>query len=259
MVTIALSLASGSETTLQILNECSHWLAFTLFGGPDINELDRTWLITAGVMWTLVIEWSFYFLLPLFSIAMRKFPPLLVIAIPLALVAMILPNAYESTRFMGFLGAPLALYLVDKSWVRQFASTHAASALTLVFIVLSLRSTAYGLMQIAFLSIAFSLIACGCSIFGVLTTRWALFMGQAGYGIYLLHGLLLFIAFRLIMRTEHLPPLEHWGIVVCMTPILLTSSYLAFRFIEKPCIQTGKTVGNWLENRRRLSRIKAVV
>ena len=74
-------------------------------------------------------------------------------------------------------------------------------------------------------------------------------MGDLAYGIYLLHGLLLFVVFKFLFgfsAAKELTPLQHWAIICALTPILIILSMFTFRMIEKPCMKFTSQITNWI-------------
>lgn len=63
------------ESPVAVAGEVARWLAFTIPGYPDINRVKDTWVIIAGVTWSLRYEWLFYLLLPALAIATRVRTP----------------------------------------------------------------------------------------------------------------------------------------------------------------------------------------
>jgi len=99
------------------------------------------------------------------------------------------------------------------------------------------------------LIVGFLPIACGNPVFGILTNRAALLLGEASYGIYLLHGLLLSLTFELIVGTSvarMLSPAQHWALVAGVGVVLVLVTCVTFRLIERPAMQSAHRVTSWL-------------
>ena len=56
---------TAQEPIFRMVKRVIQWIAFTVFENPDINEVQQTWMIVAGVTWTFAYEWLFYLSLPL--------------------------------------------------------------------------------------------------------------------------------------------------------------------------------------------------
>jgi peptidoglycan/LPS O-acetylase OafA/YrhL len=102
------------------------------------------------------------------------------------------------------------------------------------------------------ISVAFTLIACGASLFGVLTHAVSRTLGEMAYSIYLLHGIVLFVFFHWLPGFGLALPdsaWAHWALVVALTPVVIGLSFLTFSGIEKPAMQSTARVTQWLRLR----------
>jgi len=109
--------------------------------------------------------------------------------------------------------------------------------------------TAYAPLPIILLSAAFIVIACGNTLFGVLSWDSSRLLGDLSYGIYLLHGVVLFSVFRLGMGPAvavALSPSEHCVVVLLCTPVVIFAAFCTHRFIELPWMRRVSTVNGWL-------------
>ena len=70
LLTIVLVLSDYSlrEPLGAVLHDVFRWMTFTMRGSPDINGVEGTSIILAGVTWSLPYEWRFYFMLPVFAV-----------------------------------------------------------------------------------------------------------------------------------------------------------------------------------------------
>jgi peptidoglycan/LPS O-acetylase OafA/YrhL len=99
--------------------------------------------------------------------------------------------------------------------------------------------TAFAPAPLLLLSFAFAIIACGNSLFGALEWSPARGLGEVGYSIYLLHGVVLFVAFDLLLgpaETVALGTTGHWAVVYACAAIVPMLSYATFRLIEAPAM-----------------------
>jgi len=83
----------------------------------------------------------------------------------------------------------------------------------------------------------FAVVACGNPVFGLLTRRWALFLGHISYSLYLIHGLVLYYLVQLVWSREALTRMPLWlywlygfGVTCCV----IAASALTYRYIESP-------------------------
>lgn len=223
-----------------------HWIAFTGLNAPDINGV-RANLITAGVTWSLPYEWCFYLFLPFIWLLIggRGAPVYLVFSI--IAVAWFLYSGMRLQIVLNFAGGIIAALLARNERCKQFATSRAASAIGLGLIAsLFIFSTAFEFLPFLVLTLIFSLIACGTSLFGALTAKSAHSLGDLAYSIYLLHGILLFIVFNFIVganRVASMSSANYLVLIVLLVPVLLAMSMLSFKYIELPGIRLGKQWG----------------
>lgn len=253
-VVLVLSNGALNEPLPQLIQGVISWLGFTIFGAPDLNGVRHTLIIVAGVTWSLPYEWFFYFLLPLFALAVRVTPPLPYIVLGIAaLVGLLIWNPHTH-HLLSFLGGIAAAFLVRINALRKFSASGVASLLVLSFFAIAVTAfpSAYGSVQLLLLSLAFALIAGGNSMFGILVSPVSRTLGAMAYSIYLLHGIILFITFIFIIElndAKNLSPLTHWMLVVGISPVLILISYCTFRFIERPAMLRTNAVTVWLRSR----------
>jgi peptidoglycan/LPS O-acetylase OafA/YrhL len=138
--------------------------------------------------------------------------------------------------------------LLNSAWGGQLGGVAAILCLAYVF---RHFSTANTLPALAWLTIAFTILASGNTLFGLLNSRAAQTLGDASYSIYLLHGLVMYITFKLILGVEaaaRLSVLGYWGVILLATAVLLPLSFATFRWIEAPAIRSAPRLSRWLES-----------
>jgi peptidoglycan/LPS O-acetylase OafA/YrhL len=232
------------------------WLFFTVAGAPDINGVFATGLMVSMVTWSLVYEWLFYFSLPFCALLLGKRPPVRYLALGgLGLMAIVWSS--ENLRLpFAFLGGILAALMVRWPMFSRFAPGRMASAviITCLSLLVWFFDSAHGPAPLLLLTVVFALIAGGNTLFGLLSHRWARAMGEGAYGIYLLHGLVLFGGFQLVVgqaRASHWSLAEHWAAVAVMTGVLVAISLLTFQLIEQPAVRQTTRTAQWLRARLR--------
>ena len=219
-------------------------------------ETDRKVLLTAAVSWTLDFEWIFYLMLPLLALLRGMRVPLVLVLLS-ALMVIERQTEVLSGNMLPFIGGVVAALLADSNVVRKFAPSRIASLL-----VVACLAAAYGLGRslpvaawLALLTLAFTLIANGNTLSGLLSCRVSRVFGEITYSVYLLHGLVLFLAFRGVAGipfAQSLSPAMHWLVVALATPFLVALSYASWRWIEQPCL---RRVDSW-SRRLRLSFVE---
>lgn len=237
-----LSKGKLNEPLSALLRNSFKWIGFTVLGDPDLNRVNHTSNIVAGVTWSLPYEWFFYFSLPLFSLLIGVRTPIAYLALGLANVAALIawePNGYD---LASFLGGIFAAVLVRYEAFRSFSRSTSASALLIgsVAVAVTFFSSSQELVPLLLLSGAFAIVAGGNSLFGILTAVTSRALGETAYSIYLLHGMLLFFVFRVLVGTttsSAWSPFFHWLVVVAVTPLLIALCFLTFRFVEHPAMR----------------------
>jgi len=228
------------------------WLSFTILGSPDLNGIQNTSYIIAWVTWSLPYEWLFYFSLPLLSLTVRAIPPLLYIILSIIIVVVLVSILHpEIQHLLSFLGGVISSFLVRIKFFRQFAVTKLSSfiALGCIIMVVTFYPTSQGIVPKVILSLFFALIASGNSLFGILVKPVSIILGEITYSIYLLHGMLLFFTFNIVLGTsltKTFSPSAHWLLIFCMTPILIIFCFLTFRLVENPAMRNTTKIYSWL-------------
>lgn len=220
----------------------AHWLLFTLFGTPDINGFSDTWMLLAGVTWSLRYEWWFYFVLPLLALTFRVHASWPVIIATSVAATWVFVAQLKLVLALPFLGGAAAVWLCTFPGFRRFASGRAASLGALLAIVISLAAFSSPLKPAAlvFTAAAFALIAGGNPLFGILVSRSARLLGEVSYSMYLLHGLVLYGLVHGAIGLETvaaMSPWFYWAIIVGTMPILVALCMVTFVVIERPAMR----------------------
>lgn len=239
----------------QALVDLLRWGSFTILGAPDLNQVADTWRITAGVTWSLPYEWLFYATLPLQALLTRS--PVALRHVLLSAViagAILLVWSPLTIHLLTFVGGMVAAVTARSARFRTFAVSLPATILIALALLLLVSAfpNAGSYPQIILLSVAFSMIAAGNSACGILTHRLSRWLGEISYGVYLLHGMLLFVLFNFVLGTEpsaRLSPLAYWAGVVALTPVLVSLCALAFAFVERPGIESTDRILGWIRRR----------
>lgn len=244
-----------------LLKSIGQWTSFTILGQPDLNGVIDTAGMIAGVNWTLPYEWFFYLTLPVVALLLRVLPPW-----PYALLGIAsLTGLYfwqpELIYLLAFAGGMTAAVLVRLPVLPTWLAGKAGAFVALACLVTVFKAypTANNLPAMALLTLAFTIFASGNSLFGLLHTRVAQALGDASYSIYLLHGLVLYVAFKLVLGVDAASRLSasgHWGVVLLCTAVLIPLSLLTFRWIEAPAIRSAPRLSRWLEAAKRSKTVK---
>ena len=113
--------------------------------------------------------------------------------------------------------------------------------------------SAYEPGAIVLLTLVMTLVACGADLFGLLTRPTSFFLGEAAYSLYLLHPLMLSVAFKVLLPRwagTWTAPLLYWSVILVITPLLVWFATMTFRWIERPGIDAGRRVDAWMLRRK---------
>ena len=245
-----------NEPLLMLIKHVMIWIGFSIVDFPNINNFNQTFLINARVTWSLSYEWFFYFSLPLISLLINfksnSQPALRYLFVGLLGMLFIFAYQPEVVTAKAFLTGMVAAHLVKYNKLQMFAQTHTASVLIIICLITAVIFSpgAYGKLPLALLSIAFVLISCGNSLFGVLIQPLSRAFGEMAYSVYLLHGILLFVVFKIIIGIDNLKlisPTEYWTLIMLLCPILVVVCRTTFKFIEYPAMHSTDKLLSWLK------------
>jgi peptidoglycan/LPS O-acetylase OafA/YrhL len=204
------------------------------FGNFDIGQ------INAGVVWTLWYEWRFYLVLPFIAwLALGRRVFLLGIGAYAAVFAALFFRGLNMQPGLVFLLGMVCPVLLDNEKLRDQLRTPAAAgiavAMTLLFGALN-QAPLLSFPFAATLFPVFLVAAAGNSFHGILIHPTIRCLGAMSYSLYLLHGILLYIAMNTLKTAglTALPGAVYWLILV-MTAIAATLlSAATYRWIEFP-------------------------
>lgn len=218
------------------------WVSFTVLGAPALNGMATTHLLMAGVTWTLPYEWFFYLSLPVLALLSRGQVPVGYAIVSLLGVTSFVAWGPEPHHLLSFaLGAAVA-GAVRHPVLRQLVCTRIAALLALAAIALSVACFPRGndgITPMLLYGVAFLIIAGGNDLFGFLSLPAARKLGEMSYSIYLMHGFVLYVGFKLVLGQValNLTPVEHWLAVFGLVPLLVGLCGMTFHFIERPALR----------------------
>lgn len=222
-----------------LLNSCAKWVGFTIFGSPNINNVKDTFTINAGVAWTLVYEWLFYFSLPVIAFIIRKkVPAILIIATIILCFTIFHVFPIKLVNLLSFAFGFIASLFCQQNRIMSIAKNKLTPILIVLIISYELVTfqTTFSIIPITICGIIFILISAGCSMYGILDTKVARKLGEATYSIYLLHGIFFYL-FMNIFITEK-PPAHLYFLYVCLISFCVVFiSCFTYKFIEQPFIK----------------------
>lgn len=220
-----------------------HWLFFSIGGVDNINGIPHTLTLIAGVTWSLPLEWMFYLLLPTLALLVRRTAPLWLAVVALVCALGIWAHNKQPAMLWAFAGGGLAAWWVRRPAMQGWTPRHWHDGLILLCFAIAMasapnvRSSPY---PILLLTLAFGLIASGCSLFGLLRLRVSQQLGDLAYSFYLLHGLLLFISLTFVLGraqvSAYTPP-AHWLWLTALSPMVVACAWVTFHAVERPAMR----------------------
>jgi peptidoglycan/LPS O-acetylase OafA/YrhL len=246
---IVFSLNFKLEVSLrQIIKGYTQWLTFKQPGGIVNNFLD-TKLVIAGVDWTLRYEWLFYLFLPMIAIAIVRLGRvgglfLFTVCVYLFNKPMQI-NSIDTSLFIFFAVGGLSAYLNKCCKIPDsIIKSKLVSSLAMLTIALAIfHRVTFDSLHVVMISLFFILIVLGNDLFGVFSLKSSILLGEISYSIYLLHGVVLYLAFSVfkiaVLKNISLQEYLIFMPVMCVTVILISA--ITFISIEKPSIDFGRT------------------
>jgi peptidoglycan/LPS O-acetylase OafA/YrhL len=252
----------GSTDWSALAQWVSGWDEPPLLGHPDSGRMN------AFVLWSIWYEWLFYlFVLPLCALAMdlvRGRLPTWTVPLALFVVSGALRPLYllgGSLTYLPLFALGMLAYEVQaRPGLSGAMRSPALGVVSLagVVVAMCIAPTPNGVVPLFLYFIFFVAVACGNDLAGLLRTPGAIVLGECSYGIYLLHGIVLYLMFSqglvVVDRLDvfWLPVLLPVAglVVACVTPV----TYL---LLERPGIRAGAAIAKILSRQkmvRRLSR-----
>lgn len=267
---------SDWELNLRLRDEAvaiADWFGFTIRRVSNINNFLQTGMVIAGVTWSLRYEWAFYFALPLVGFVFTKARHWGAAAASAGLIGafwwLVRDDAYNAILpklFAPFLGGIVAAYWVRSPRLREFGASRAygVAALVALAYVVFFRRMALNPISLAGLSMFFAAVVCDNPLLSGLRHSAARWLGEISYGVYLIHGMLLWVVTRnlapmlgVTMKSIH----PSWWILMplALTPILVGLTSLLNLVVERPGIEWGRRLGQRIASTpRRREQLAAV-
>lgn len=237
-------ISSGRE----IANEYFNWI---IFHGDMINGFKDTKNIIAGVDWTLKYEWIFYASLPFLALIIKRSMlggNLLIIASCMVLffkpILFASINTVITTEFfllfaIGWLSA--CAYKKNRVQSSLIKSRATSSVVLLAIVAAIFYPDTMSFMHVLIISFFFILIFMGNDLFGVLSAKSTLLLGEISYSIYLLHGIVLYLVFSITDFSAHnYTVYSYLALMPAISIAIVVLSSFTFVLVEKPFIALGR-------------------
>lgn len=203
------------------------------------------WTIV-GQAWSLSLEWQFYIVAPLFVWALRT--PKRAAAAFIVMLGASLASRWFSSAFIGSYIWHFGIGIATYFFITAQATRKFTSSMMCIFAVLILVKQ--GLWQVVPLAIWVTAIACILNPSGklkfladILNSPRAVHQGERSYSIYFTH----MIPVTLFVYLFNLAGIDKAQYAIALLVCVLLSTYalsqLTYRWIEKPGIKFGATLG----------------
>jgi peptidoglycan/LPS O-acetylase OafA/YrhL len=249
LLVLIVSNGAMNEPASKLAMGMLRWIFFSVLGEPDINGIEGTRHIVAGVTWSLRFEWLFYFSLPVIAMIVGVKPPLTYVCFGVIFAAY--AAMHPSIHYLSFAGGILAACLVRLEFVRRLAVGGIPSFIAISCLISTVVFFPWGyeVAPISLLTVFFIIIASGNTLFGLLSVPASRTLGEFAYGIYLMHGIIIYITFNFVLglpAARALSAMQHWMVVLGVTPVLVFVCFLLYTFIERPAMQKTADLTAWL-------------
>lgn len=224
-------------TERELLVQISQWIFFTFPTAPNINNYGATSFIVAGVTWSLVYEWFFYFSLPLISFLSGGKVKFRYVLTSVLLILIFIYSDQHKVHVLSFLMGCIATIEIRSTKLLSFIKGRFSATLIILLIASpAILSPETQSPFVIFLSgAAFFAIAKGNSIFGILNLKSSKMLGEISYSIYLVHGIVLFLIMPSLAEHKELiltPPVYLvTGVAISLLLMVVTNT--TYRVIEK--------------------------
>lgn len=234
------------ELSLRDLYSLFIWLLY--LGGDNRGNFfgyDDSWLVIAGVHWTLRYEWLFYFLLPalyyLYSFNVRLFFVVISSVMLMGSVGVSFAGLsffYISLFLVGVLSASLSMRYVERM-CSLISSRYGPDFLLIISLFMTIScylKDVSGGIQIGLL-LMFVALRGGAHFFGILRWRSSILLGEISYSIYLTHGIVLFLIYTIFDVDEWIG--SYFVLAPLVTVLVILLSLSTYFSIEKRFIDIG--------------------
>ncbi|WGE30843.1 acyltransferase (plasmid) [Edwardsiella tarda] len=214
---------------------------------PPLYGVDYTYLINAGVTWTLQWEWLFYFTIPAITLLTNQQNRAMLCLLVIAWAA------YFGTSYDYVRAAFLILFCLgvlirnsDTQTLSQLCARYKLTANTVLMVLIIglpfLTNNAMNVPTLLVEGVIFLLVVCGCDIYGLLSSKGFRVLGEASYSIYLLHGIVWFVMNGILFKHGiESQPYLYYAIQTVVWYGICYISYLSYSYIEQPFIKMSYT------------------
>ncbi|WP_208657759.1 acyltransferase [Kosakonia sp. MUSA4] len=231
------------------------WLTFGLSTPMTISSHIDKYLIIAGVLWTLNVEWKFYFLYPLIcQFCCRRVALFSLSFLFLMVCGLIYLKFFDGNNggiFLSFIAGGFAAITMNcgSDGFRNLLKSNIFALIGIIICLVSLylQFNVYSFPSLLGIFMLFLSITQGCSVFGLLNIASIKWLGGISYSLYLSHGVFLFLFNKIF--------LNGYGYFVPAASALsfaIVFSVISYYFVER----RGITFGKLLTGRKNINKIE---
>lgn len=249
--------ASGFHLNVPLQSLIYQLAVWARFGSIDINLVTDSILITARAQWSILYEMKFYVcILPLLWLILVSCGRVVLVLTILLYFSYLVFGTYPlpyigDIKNLCFFGGIFAAFYVRKYPLRAYPAWYSSWLVCLILgVTMIFYKSAYSLVPISLLTIFFTIIATGNSLFGTLLRPSILWLGEVSYSIYLLHGIVVYfvlnklfsflvLSFSLSLPTQLVLFVGMTGL--CIVSVIFLAS-VSFWFVERYGIALSKRI-----------------
>lgn len=243
-----------NEAPDKVFLEVLKWYAFVIFGRPDINGLASTSHIIAGVNWTLRFEWIFYFSLPIIYIFLNiviKYIKLEFLALAMLALVVFLNICFAAPGGVFYISCYFILGMASAMLIPRMQHLEIFTRKWIEFIPLVAiffvfwQANSFNLLSILSLFAILLFVVNGYSYFGFLNKKSLIWLGDISYGIYLIHGIVLYCSYSTIRHFNFFEHLDiYWFFLLMFADVFVIFflSSISYKYMELPLMKLSKKI-----------------
>jgi len=235
------------NTFSDYISVLASWLSMGLTKPYTISSKIDNYLIIAGVLWTLGVEWKFYFLYPLICQFSKIKIAIISLMVLLSIVCVLMLTKFfdgiNGGILLSFIAGGISAVLINIKHDRSniFLGSSALGFVGLIICGAALWNgyDIYSIGSILGVFILFISISNGASIFGLLRFSSVRWLGAISYSLYLSHGVFLFLFNKVVFNG--------YGYFIPAIAAMLCAivfSVISYHYVECRGISLGRALSN---------------